>query len=618
MMRSRRDACCLFLLSLLFVAVTQEAAHAETVTASVGADVESIIRGLAPGDELILEDGLYDITDADAPPFGRFAISVAGTSALPIVIRAADGANPHFYRGNAEQNIWDITGANLIVRGLTFSGGSIGLRIEGAENLTVEDCEIYGTEGPGIAAPIFGATYDGLRIVRNRVHDTGGGGMRFGCEGDFCRVANSEISQNHVHHIAGSGEGILIREGGYANRIIDNVLHDTAGPCIATLGTLGNGDDQVISANLLFRCGENGIQAAAEAVITNNVILSAGVEGISMRPYASPDPDVFASPANLAVVHNTVLMPSGHAVALAGAVGPIVVANNALYAQAGLPVFVFDGTTFLSTRGNEGLGLWAGESVGDGDLVADFVDANFSGAPPMDVFPKALGALVGAGSTTDVVEFDFNGTARAGVADVGAYAFDSSGNPGWILAPVMKGEVYVPGPDAGVPDGSVETDGSTPDGSVETDGSTPDGSVEPDGSTPDGSVEPDGSTPDGSVETDGSTPDGSVETDGSAPDGSVETDGSTPDGSVETDGSTLDGGVGDVDGGMTGGDSGASAPSDAASGDGASVREEASSDPGGCGCGDIEARSSSASPIAVLAIGFVWLMSRRRRRGPRA
>ena len=561
----------------------QGVAQAATVTASVTADVESIIRTLVPGDELVLEDGLYDITDPELPPYGRFAISIAGTPELPIVIRAAEGAHPHFSRGNADENIWDVTGANLIIRGLTFSGGSVGVRIESARNLTIEECEIYGTEGAGLSAPLPTAIYDGVRILRNRVHDTGGAGMRFGCQSDLCRLANAEIVQNHVHHTGGSGEGILIREGGYANRIVDNVVHDTAGPCVVTLGTLGHGDDQFISANLLFRCAENGIQAAGQALITNNVILSAGVEGISMRPYASPAPVVSVTPTNISVLHNTVLMPSGNAVALDGATGPIVLANNALYAQAGLAVFVADSTAFLTPRGNVGIGQASADGFVEGDFAADFVDANFSGAPPMDVFPRVLGALVGTGDSADVVEFDFNGTARGGVADVGAYVFDSSGNSGWVLAPVMKGEVYVPEADAGVSDGAIQTDGSVADGSVEMDGSMADGSVEMDGSMADGSVEMDGSMTDGAVEMDGSTTDASVEIDGS-------TDGS---------GADLDAFVADVahvDGGVP--DSAVPSTGD---------------DPGGCSCRDADAGPSGALPLVLAAIVLPWGARRRRR-----
>ncbi|MEM9193281.1 MAG: chloramphenicol resistance protein, partial [Myxococcota bacterium] len=75
-------------------------------------DVEAAINSLGPGDELILEDGMYELSS-------RFAIDIAGTADNPIVIRAADGANPHLDRPGQGQNIIDIENAeHVILRGL--------------------------------------------------------------------------------------------------------------------------------------------------------------------------------------------------------------------------------------------------------------------------------------------------------------------------------------------------------------------------------------------------------------------------------------------------------------------------------------------------------------------
>jgi hypothetical protein len=74
----------------------------------------------------------------------------------------------------------------------------------------------------------------------------------------------------------------------------------------------------------------------------------------------------------------------------------------------------------------------------EGSLENDFIDAHFGGAPPIDVFPQAGGALVGAGDAGYVPELDFNGAARGGAANVGAYRFASGGNAGWVLAPQFK------------------------------------------------------------------------------------------------------------------------------------------------------------------------------------
>jgi hypothetical protein len=41
---------------------------------------------------------------------------------------------------------------------------------------------------------------------------------------------------------------------------------------------------------------------------------------------------------------------------------------------------------------------------------------------------------------------DFNETPRNGVADVGAYRYNSAGNPGWTLAEDFKGSTLLVAP----------------------------------------------------------------------------------------------------------------------------------------------------------------------------
>mgnify|MGYP001554196829 CR=1 FL=1 len=124
----------------------------------------------------------------------------------------------------------------------------------------------------------------------------------------------------------------------------------------------------------------------ADSIIRNNIVLSAGNDGIAMQPHQS------GSPSNMQVVHNTVINAGGDAMSLRGISGAVVIANNALYASGGQAFFA-NGTTGLTFEGNVGVG---GGTVAmtEGDIDLDFVDASFSGAPPMDVFPTLNGALV--------------------------------------------------------------------------------------------------------------------------------------------------------------------------------------------------------------------------------
>ena len=80
--------------------------------------------------------------------------------------------------------------------------------------------------------------------------------MYLGCNNNGCRVANSLIEGNYIHHTNGptveQGDGIELKEGSYGNIIRDNVIHDTNYPGIITYSTVGNGPPNVIEGNLIW------------------------------------------------------------------------------------------------------------------------------------------------------------------------------------------------------------------------------------------------------------------------------------------------------------------------------------------------------------------------------
>lgn len=476
-------------------------AHAETYEVAAGEDVEAAISMLQPGDTLELGGGMYVVTD-------RFSISLAGTEAAPITIRAKDGEFPHIHRPDANQNLVDIDNAEwVIIDGIEWSGGSAGIRISGARNLTISNCEIHSTNDVALRANDGGVTYENLHIVGNEIHDTNntGEGMYLGCNEDGCRIANSVIERNWVHHTNGptvnQGDGIEIKEGSYGNVVRDNVIHDTNYPCILTYSTVGNGEPNVIEGNAMWNCGDHAIQSAADSVIRNNIIVGAGASGISLQPHQS------GAPANVQVVHNTIVVPGGRALNVSGAVGPVTLANNAVYSQAGPAIQLGGDTSQVTLVANIGFGGLSGGDAGyaDGDIVADFVAAHMDGGVPNDVFP-AMGNLVDAGDPTYATDVDFNGLPRSG-ADVGAYTFDVDGNPGWTLQPGFK---QFPDPDQGGGD----TDGGDTDGGDDSGSSGDDSNG---GSGPGGGSDGDGDSSGGGG---GDASDGGIgsETDGIGPD----------------------------------------------------------------------------------------------------
>ncbi|MBX3276176.1 MAG: right-handed parallel beta-helix repeat-containing protein, partial [Sandaracinaceae bacterium] len=407
-------------------------------------DVRARLNALSPGDEVLLEDGLYVLN-------GRFHVDVRGTAAQPVVIRAADGARPHF-RQDARQNVWELDARHVVLRGVELSGGSAGLRVQSAEDLTIEGCEIHDTADVALRMNDSGQTYLRIAILDNHLHHTSGTGegMYLGCNDDACRLADSRIAGNYVHHTNGpgitQGDGIELKEGSYGCVIADNVVHDANYPCILGYATLGNGPPNVVERNVVWGCGGHGIQWASDAILRNNIVLDGRGNGaMAFQPHAA------GTPQNLVIVHNTVIAPVADAIALRGVSGAVLVANNAVYSQSGRAIFNRDAHPMLTVVGNVGEGATQGISGGftPSTMSADLRGASYSGTVPNDVYPRAGGGLDGAGAAAHVTDDDFDGTPRGGVTDVGAYALGDG--PRWALAPERKPAASpTPGTDGGV------------------------------------------------------------------------------------------------------------------------------------------------------------------------
>jgi MYXO-CTERM domain-containing protein len=416
----------------LFTSIPARAAVVEITPAD---DLIASVGKLQPGDELVLAGGTYNLTS-------KFSITVSGTAQMPIVIRAKDGEVPVITRPDANQNTINIENtAYVTLRGIEVKGGSHGIRINNSSFITIEECHIHDTGDVGLSANITASKYEGLKLLRNHIHDTSGTGegMYLGCNTNGCQMWDSLIEGNYIHHTNGpnvvQGDGIEIKEGSYNNIVRDNVIHDTKFPCVITYSAVGNGGPNTIERNLLWGCGDHGIQATADVVIRNNIILSANNDSIRNQPHQS------GSPGNIVIAHNTLIKASGDAIRSDGITGSVTIANNAIYAPNGSAVRVNINGGQVSAAGNVGVGGVQGLPMGfseTGDLAADFVQANTSGAPPNDVFPKPGSALIGAGDKGQAVADDFNGTPREGTVDVGAYKFDPAGNPGWTLAADFK------------------------------------------------------------------------------------------------------------------------------------------------------------------------------------
>ncbi len=417
----------------LAVAALAATVPAAAVEIGPGDDFEAAANALSPGDELVLRGGTYTFDQ-------NVSVTANGTPDEPIVIRARSGERAVLTQG-PNRNIVEIRGSShLIVRGLAFTGGSHGIRLMDSDYVTIEDCEIFETGDVGISAN-SGGTYEGLRLLRNHIHHTNdtGEGMYLGCNYDSCRIANSLIEGNYIHHTnratVQQGDGIEIKEGSYGNVIRDNVIHDTNYPGILLYTTVGNGPPNVVEGNVVWNANDNTLQIGGDAILRNNIILG----NVSFQAHQN------GSPSNIEFVHNTVIS-AGPGIDVRNVSGPVLIANNAVYSQSVAIRLISGNLDLVTVAGNVGAGGISGRSGGYADgngLGNDMLAADYSGQPPIDPFPAPGSALVAAGDAAYQVQVDFNGSVRAGTTDAGAYVFQPGGNPGWIIGEDFKGVTVV-------------------------------------------------------------------------------------------------------------------------------------------------------------------------------
>src|SRR5262249_19198242 len=121
--------------------------------------------------------------------------------------------------------------------------------------------------------------------------------------------------------------------------------YNTNYPGIILYGTEGK-ERNLVEGNVLWNCGEAGIQVAADAIIRNNIILGGPGAGFLSQDHQE------VSPANLEFVHNTVVggSPCLKLSDLDHKLG-LVFANNAIYCDPG-QLNVVGGLSGVTFAGN--------------------------------------------------------------------------------------------------------------------------------------------------------------------------------------------------------------------------------------------------------------------------
>jgi hypothetical protein len=435
--------------ALLAGSAAGAAAEAATIvigpsTAGTSEQFENLANALKPGDELVLRGGTYSQT-------GRRAIvNVNGTPDRPIVIRAAAGERPVLTRPasqiNAYNNLEISNSSHLVIRGLRFKGGSIGIRFMSSHHITLENSEVSQTGNAAITLNQGNASH--MLVRRNHIHHTGlssapttGEGLYIGCNYNACRVTDSLFEGNYVHHLRGTSgggnDGIEMKVGSTGNVIRNNVIHDTnigtRYPCIFVYG--GGTRQNLVEGNAVWNCGQ-AIQVVADAVVRNNLVLNSAIAGITAAPHPQ-----FPKVRNVQIVNNTIY---GHPTCLHlrwSAATNAVLANNAVYCGSG---------TAVNTQALGGEGVAVQSNFADGRMVGIALDgrgfvaggsaaAAFRDPSMLDVWPAAGSTLRGRAVATWVPAVDFNSTRRTSAYDVGAYEAQGLAlNPGWKVGPGFK------------------------------------------------------------------------------------------------------------------------------------------------------------------------------------
>ncbi|KAL9651677.1 hypothetical protein ABK040_001621 [Willaertia magna] len=424
--------CCLFITFIILFQYQYSTAYAKVIVVSNSTNLWETINVLQPGDELILQEGVYSTFNANSY---YQSLKLYGTVNQPIIIQAEkdkkvviDGDK------GGSQNILNLDVKYFVLRGIEFRYGSRGLRFLGGQHVLLENLHIHDTGDVGISMNEEKMTYDNITIRHVQIHSTRGTGECFylGCNNDGCRIINSIIEYNWCHHTCcDQGDGIEVKRGSYNNIIRHNVIHDVHYPGIIVYGA-DNGIPNVIDGNIIWNSHEHGIQITANAIVKNNIILNSRQSGISISQNQGGS-------ANVTLLHNTVVgatvgacLTTSHTQTIPASSGnSFVYANNAFYCEEGraifewlpLPQTVYSNNVITGkTTTSKGIVLGKSNAI-------DFVDVT---SMPFDVYPSSSSPLIGAGNVNYTLDVDFNGKPRdANRIDAGALQYSTVANPGF-------------------------------------------------------------------------------------------------------------------------------------------------------------------------------------------
>ena len=246
-----------------------------------------------------------------------------------------------------------------------------------------------------------------LFLTRNHNHHGGGHGegMYLGGNNASFIMSESVIALNHIHDCKGEqGDGIEVKQGSWGNLIAENDIYDTQYPCITVYGTAGK-PVNIIERNLCRRSADSTMQVQGEAIVRNNVLISAKGSGFTSTDHQGKT-------LNLQVIHNTIIN-TGNAFngGSWNAREGMILANNILYSRDKNALNFPNGKVGVTITGNVILGDGPKEGTTCGRGLEDFANVTWDGEEH-DATPTANAPFAKADAKY-LLETDFTGSKRS-------------------------------------------------------------------------------------------------------------------------------------------------------------------------------------------------------------
>ena len=273
---------------------------AATYSVRPGDDLRVALAKLAPGDTLLLREGLYQIES--------MRIDMQGTPQKYIVIAAAPNERPALTATSPRHNLISIrSAAYVIIDGLTIDGtlpNVDAIKFEhghASHDVIIQNCEIKNYQGVAINSK--GEDHH-ITVRRCHIHHSSvgvGEAFYIGKQDGSVTPHHWRIENNLIHDTAGQqGDGIELKYGVHSSVLCDNVIYNTQYPAILCYGVKGDNTTRarsnVIEGNVVFGVKE-GLGVYADAVVRNNIVFDCDF-GYLSRAHRQ-------APRNLEVYNNT-------------------------------------------------------------------------------------------------------------------------------------------------------------------------------------------------------------------------------------------------------------------------------------------------------------------------